>query len=77
MTVTIEATSDRSDVVWEPSGGLFTGCVAARRLERRAFGGEVDHTYFHYGVQRLMGDAQSPKLILNDYRGVANRSVTP
>jgi DNA methylase len=49
----IGASSDLGDVVWEPFGGLFTGCLAARRLGRRAFGGEIDPTYFHFGVQRL------------------------
>jgi len=42
----IEASSDRGDVVWEPFGGLFTACIAARRLGRKAFGAEVDPTYF-------------------------------
>ena len=49
----IEASSDRGDLVWEPFGGLFTACVAARKLKRRACSGEIDPTYFHFGVQRL------------------------
>lgn len=49
----IEAASDEGDVVWEPFGGLFTACIAARGLKRRAFGAEIDPTYFHYGLQRL------------------------
>jgi site-specific DNA-methyltransferase (adenine-specific) len=49
----IEASTDEGDVVWEPFGGLFTACLAARRLERRAFGAEIDSTYFQYGVRRF------------------------
>jgi|SRR2546426_9207163 len=49
----IRASSDRGDVVWEPFGGLFTACIASRKLKRLAFGGEIDPTYFHFGVQRL------------------------
>lgn len=37
MTRIVEATTVANEVVWEPFGGLFTGCVAARRLGRRAF----------------------------------------
>lgn len=54
----IEASSDSGDVVWEPFGGLFTACIAARRLDRRAFGAEVDPTYFHYGAQRVIQESR-------------------
>ena len=49
----IAASSDEGDVVWEPFGGLFSGCIAAKRSGRRAYGAEIDPTYYHYGVQRL------------------------
>ncbi len=49
----VRASSDAGDVVWEPFGGLFTACIAARACDRRAYGGEIDPTYFHYGVKRL------------------------
>ena len=49
----IKASSDEGDVVWEPFGGLFTACIAARLSRRRSFGGEIDPTYFYYGVKRL------------------------
>jgi hypothetical protein len=51
--MTIDASSDPGDVIWEPFGGLFTACVAARMLHRRAFGAEIDPTYFHFGIARL------------------------
>jgi DNA modification methylase len=49
----IEASSDPGDVVWEPFGGLFTACLAAKQTGRRAFGCEIDPTYFQYGVSRF------------------------
>jgi site-specific DNA-methyltransferase (adenine-specific) len=58
MTMIIRASSDESDVVWEPFGGLFTGCIAARNSKRRSFGAEIDPTYFHYAVRRLIQESQ-------------------
>jgi len=60
----IEASSDPMDVVWEPFGGLFTACLAARRLGRRAFGAEIDSTYFHFGAERLRREASQHQLPL-------------
>ena len=60
----IKASSDSGDVVWEPFGGLFSACVAARRLGRRAFGGEIDPTYFHYGLERVKREASQHHLPL-------------
>jgi len=53
MSRIIEASSDTDDVLWEPFGGLFTGSIAAARLGRRAFGAEIDPTYFHFALERL------------------------
>lgn len=65
MTRIIEASSDAGDVIWEPFGGLLTGCVASLRTGRRAYGAEVDPTYFHYAVQRLTHEIQQPTLLLS------------
>lgn len=54
MQLIIGASSDEGDVVWEPFGGLFSGCIAARSLGRRAFGAEIDKTYWHYGLSRVV-----------------------
>ncbi len=59
----ISASSDIGDVVWEPFGGLFTGAVATYQLERQAYAGEVDGTYFQYGLQRLKEAVKQPSLI--------------
>jgi site-specific DNA-methyltransferase (adenine-specific) len=58
ITTLIKASSDEGDVIWEPFGGLFTACVAARSLKRRGFGAEIDPTYFHYGVRRVTQEFQ-------------------
>lgn len=62
MTRIIEASSDEGDVVWEPFGGLFSASLAASHLKRRAYAAEIDTTYFHYGVQRFIGEARQPPL---------------
>jgi site-specific DNA-methyltransferase (adenine-specific) len=59
----IQASSDEKDVIWEPFGGLFTACAAARRLRRRAYGAEIDLTYFYYGLKRIIEEcSQHPPL---------------
>ncbi len=63
MTRIIEASTVEGSVVWEPFGGLFSASVAARRLGRRSFGGEIDPTYFHYGMERLTQEARQHPLL--------------
>jgi site-specific DNA-methyltransferase (adenine-specific) len=58
ITMVIKASSDQGDTVWEPFGGLFTACLAARNCQRRAFGAEIDATYFHYAVKRLIQESR-------------------
>jgi site-specific DNA-methyltransferase (adenine-specific) len=65
MKMVILASSDPGDVIWEPFGGLFTGCVAAKKLGRRAFGAEIDPTYFHFALQRLNREASQDSLPLS------------
>ena len=60
ITMILCATSNEGDVVWEPFGGLFTGCIAARANQRRSFGSEIEPTYFHYGVKRLISSSAQP-----------------
>lgn len=63
MTLIIEASSDRGDTIWEPFGGLFSACVAARRLGRRARGCEIDPTYFQFGYERLKSESDQYSLL--------------
>lgn len=53
LRMIIEASSDIGDVVWEPFGGLFSASLAAKQTGRRAFGGEIDPSYFQLGVGRF------------------------
>jgi len=63
VSMIIKAASDEQDVVWEPFGGLFTACAAARRLGRKGYGAEIDPTYFHYGARRLSEEAYQHPLL--------------
>jgi hypothetical protein len=56
----LEASTNEGDVVWEPFGGLFTTALVARRIKRKAFAGEMDGTYFQYGVRRFEEEDQTP-----------------
>ena len=53
MALIIKASSDEGDVVWEPFGGLFSASYAAEQCGRKAFGAEIDRTYFQLGVERF------------------------
>jgi site-specific DNA-methyltransferase (adenine-specific) len=53
MRLIIESSSDEGDVIWEPFGGLFSACLAAKLLKRRAYAAEVDSAYFSLGVERF------------------------
>jgi site-specific DNA-methyltransferase (adenine-specific) len=53
ISMIIAASSDQGDVIWEPFGGLFSACIASHRLRRRAYGGEIDPSYFHFATERL------------------------
>jgi site-specific DNA-methyltransferase (adenine-specific) len=63
MARVVEATRTEGGVVWEPFGGLFTASVAARRAGLRSFGAEIDPTYFHYGVERIIQEAGLDRLL--------------
>lgn len=63
----IEATSNENDVIWEPFGGLLTGCYAAAEMGRKAFGAEIDPAYFQLAVQRFTNGNPSPSNLLFQY----------
>lgn len=62
MALIINASSDKGDVVWEPFGGLFSASLAAEKLARKAYGAELDSTYFQIGVGRF---TEPEPLLLN------------
>ena len=49
----IKSSSNELDVVWEPFGGLFTGMLATRKLNRIGYAAEISKTIFDYGYSRL------------------------
>lgn len=53
LRMIIQASSDVGDVIWEPFGGLFSASLAAKLIERKAFAGEIDSTYFQLGLSRF------------------------
>jgi site-specific DNA-methyltransferase (adenine-specific) len=63
MARIIDATRVEGGVVWEPFGGLFSASIAARRAGLRSFGAEIDATYFHYGVERIIQEAGQDRLL--------------
>jgi site-specific DNA-methyltransferase (adenine-specific) len=65
LSMVVQASSKPGDVIWEPFGGLFTTCLAARKLGRRAFGGEIDPAYFHFGVERIKREVSQQQLPLS------------
>ncbi len=60
MARIVEASTEPGDVVWEPFGGLFTASLVASRLGRQAFGGEIDPTYYQFGVRRFEQEQFEP-----------------
>lgn len=49
----ILASSDPSDVIWEPFGGLCTAALAALRTQRQCYSAEIIPEYFRLARQRL------------------------
>lgn len=52
VTMIINASSEKGD----------TACLAARNNGRRAFGAELDPTYFLYGMRRLVQESRQDRL---------------
>lgn len=63
MSRIVEASTTKSSVVWEPFGGLFSASVAARRAGLKSYAGEIDPTYFLYGMERLIEEARQRPLL--------------
>lgn len=50
---TIEMTSDKNDVVWDPFAGLFTTAVASAGLGRKCYAAESNPNIYDIGVARV------------------------
>lgn len=62
MNLLISSSSDKNDVIWEPFGGLFTACIAATELGRRAYGAEINETFFKTALERINHHQKNLKL---------------
>ncbi len=59
---TILASSDETDVVWEPFGGLCTAAVAALRTGRRCYAAEIARGPFEAASARILAETQQRRL---------------
>ena len=49
----IRASTDKSDVVWEPFGGLCPGAVISHHFDRQYYGAEIIPEFYLAAVERL------------------------
>lgn len=59
MKLIIEASTDESDIIWEPFGGLFSASLAASFLNRKSYASELDKDYYNLAIERF----KTPQLI--------------
>lgn len=55
----IRASSDKNDLIWEPFGGLCSGALASKILERKCLAAEIDPYYYKLALRRFEDDKQS------------------
>lgn len=53
MKLSITASSDELDVIWEPFGGLCSAAVACFDTHRTCYSSEIDLTVFNQAIKRL------------------------
>lgn len=56
MSLTIEASTDPGDVLWEPFGGVFSACFAGHSHGLNCYGAEIDKEFYNKGVSRFWLD---------------------
>jgi site-specific DNA-methyltransferase (adenine-specific) len=54
----IKASTNGDDVIWEPFGGLCTGVVAAKQLNRQVYAAEIVESYYETAVKRVKESAK-------------------
>lgn len=64
MELILRASSYEGDVIWEPFGGLFSGCLAGHLLNRNVYGAEMDENIYLTGVQRFTALEKTQKEVL-------------
>lgn len=68
MKVLIKNSSNENDIVLEPFMGIGSTCIAAKHLNRKYIGIEIDEKYFKIAGQRIKEDTH-----LNDLDEVSKR----
>lgn len=64
----IENSSLENQIVFDPFSGSGTTCVAAKELQRRYIGIEVDFEFYKISINRLNGiDAHGQSTIFTDF----------
>lgn len=53
VELTIRASTERGDVVWEPFGGLCPGAIVCHHFGRRYYGAEIIPEFYLAAVERL------------------------
>jgi DNA modification methylase len=53
MQMIINASSDESDVIWEPFGGLCSASIAAYKLNRKCYASEISAEVYKLATKRL------------------------
>jgi site-specific DNA-methyltransferase (adenine-specific) len=53
IELTIRASTDEGDVVWEPFGGLCPGAIVSYNFRRRYYGAEIIREFYAAAVERL------------------------
>ena len=53
IELTIRASTEKGDMVWEPFGGLCPGAVVSYHLDRRYHGAEIIPEFWSAAVERL------------------------
>lgn len=62
MEILIKNSSNENDIVLEPFMGIGSTCIAAKHLNRKYIGVEIDEKYFKIADQRLKDDNYSTSL---------------
>ncbi len=58
IDLSIRASTDPGDTVWEPFGGLCSGVIASLRAGRRCYAAEMDPAVFAVASQRVRQEAK-------------------
>jgi len=53
IDLTVRASTEEGDTVWEPFGGLCPAAVSAHKLRRRCVSAEINHDFFAAAIERL------------------------